>query len=165
MASETPEYSNQKCSTPDCNKKLTLRGFCVACYYRNLRHGVIKKGEPTKKFKHRLTNIDEINRTADCLLCGKVKIFAREKKGQWRCSVASNEKSKIYKEAYRQNRKLMLKDYCEICFKKENLCYDHSHVTNKFRGTLCQTCNSALGMFKDDITILKNAIKYLKLTN
>lgn len=36
------------------------------------------------------------------------------------------------------------------------------HTTGNIRGLLCNTCNRALGMFKDDINILHNAIIYLQ---
>lgn len=39
---------------------------------------------------------------------------------------------------------------------------DHCHETGKIRGLLCTSCNRALGLFKDDPTILTNAINYLK---
>ena len=39
---------------------------------------------------------------------------------------------------------------------------DHCHSTMKFRGMLCCGCNSGIGNFKDDISRLENAIKYLK---
>jgi len=39
---------------------------------------------------------------------------------------------------------------------------DHDHATGKFRGLLCNGCNKGLGLFKDSITILNNAIKYLE---
>ena len=63
---------------------------------------------------------------------------------------------------------------CAICDKKLNknitdsknkhadLCIDHCHTTNKVRGLLCRDCNLALGMFKDSVNNLTNAIKYLK---
>ena len=55
-------------------------------------------------------------------------------------------------------------DQCQICDKvlvgiKKHI--DHCHVSGKVRGILCQNCNMALGQFKDDTTILLNAIKYL----
>ena len=39
---------------------------------------------------------------------------------------------------------------------------DHNHKTGMGRKWICQACNTGLGAFKDDITILKNAIEYLK---
>ena len=45
---------------------------------------------------------------------------------------------------------------------KRNLCVDHDHVTLKVRGLLCDTCNRSLGLLKDNIEILKSAIKYLE---
>ncbi len=38
---------------------------------------------------------------------------------------------------------------------------DHNHETNKVRGILCHNCNRGLGFFKDDISLLNNAINYL----
>ncbi len=39
---------------------------------------------------------------------------------------------------------------------------DHCHSSNKIRGMLCHLCNTGLGAFKDNISILSNAIKYLE---
>lgn len=56
---------------------------------------------------------------------------------------------------------------CMICKKKEKdlttgLCIDHCHTDNGVRGLLCQDCNRGLGMFKDNLDFLQNAIDYLK---
>jgi hypothetical protein len=61
---------------------------------------------------------------------------------------------------------------CDICRKEENrksrsggiarLCLDHCHETGKVRALLCHDCNTAIGKFKDDIQLLKNAISYLE---
>jgi hypothetical protein len=53
---------------------------------------------------------------------------------------------------------------CPLCCEKldkETACVDHCHDTTKVRGLLCRTCNMALGLFKDSIETLENAINYL----
>lgn len=44
---------------------------------------------------------------------------------------------------------------------KCNLVVDHCHTTNKVRGLLCHTCNTALGQFNDSKQLLQKAIEYL----
>jgi hypothetical protein len=53
---------------------------------------------------------------------------------------------------------------CAICCKKfiKTPSVDHCHKTKKVRGLLCFRCNSMLGLSKENINTLKNAIKYLK---
>lgn len=53
---------------------------------------------------------------------------------------------------------------CLICEKESDkkLHLDHCHVTNKVRGLLCFRCNIGIGYLMDNISILKNAIKYLE---
>lgn len=56
---------------------------------------------------------------------------------------------------------------CNICQKhqselKYSLCVDHCHKTDKIRGLLCDNCNQALGLLKDDIESLKRAIKHVE---
>ena len=62
---------------------------------------------------------------------------------------------------------------CEICGATKSLgltglgyprglVVDHNHVTGEFRGWLCNACNTALGMFRDDARLLRAAIKYLE---
>lgn len=49
-------------------------------------------------------------------------------------------------------------DYSE---RYNNFAVDHCHKTHKVRGLLCHNCNRALGMFQDDMNILKVAVNYL----
>lgn len=39
---------------------------------------------------------------------------------------------------------------------------DHCHTTGKVRGLLCNQCNQALGLFKDNQQALLRAVEYLK---
>lgn len=58
-------------------------------------------------------------------------------------------------------------DVCAICKTSEpggkynQFIVDHCHITNVIRGILCNSCNAALGNFKDDVDILNNVIKYI----
>lgn len=72
-------------------------------------------------------------------------------------------KYKLSKEAYLEMFTAQ-NGCCAICFKveQEKLCVDHNHVTNKIRGLLCRGCNRHLGHFQDSITIVANAIDYIK---
>src|SRR5438034_11558095 len=54
---------------------------------------------------------------------------------------------------------------CAICKEKpkgSRLAVDHVHGTDQVRGLLCNLCNPALGLFKDDTGRLKAAIEYLE---
>ena len=59
---------------------------------------------------------------------------------------------------------------CMICQSDNNGYYrkkprafavDHCHTTSKIRGLLCSDCNTGIGLLKDNIDLLNNAIKYL----
>lgn len=57
---------------------------------------------------------------------------------------------------------------CGLCNKTFNYnlpdkaTVDHCHKTNKIRGLLCFRCNSAMGLFKDDVDLIKEAIYWIK---
>lgn len=51
---------------------------------------------------------------------------------------------------------------CQICSATDNLYIDHDHETDEVRGLLCPSCNSAIGLFKDNPNLLRAAIAYLE---
>ena len=56
----------------------------------------------------------------------------------------------------RQNRA------CAICKTLDAVWHtDHDHETGAVRGILCAQCNHAIGLFGDDVKVLRNAIEYL----
>lgn len=96
------------------------------------------------------------------------KLFYSSKKG-----IESSRRSHLKRnfnitlEEY--NEMLIKQEYkCAICggfetdYRNEVLSVDHCHNTNKIRGLLCNTCNRALGLFKDNKENLINALKYLE---
>lgn len=59
------------------------------------------------------------------------------------------------------------KNECEIC--KTSLLngyhIDHCHKTNKVRGLLCQKCNQAIGLLKEDESLFFRAAQYIRDNN
>jgi hypothetical protein len=57
---------------------------------------------------------------------------------------------------------------CPICkkpsipFVTANLVIDHDHETGNAREWICDSCNTGLGRFKDNIELMQEALKYLK---
>jgi len=97
-----------------------------------------------------------------------MKVWAQTDKGQRlrtarsimrRCGLSIDDYDKQYDE---QQGK------CPICkinaprYGKGRLVADHDHKSGQFRTLLCGTCNSGLGLFKEDIEIMKNAIKFIE---
>jgi len=95
-----------------------------------------------------------------------------------------NNPDKYRRYELRKRHKITLEAYarkleeqngsCAICLGKnfnKNLAIDHDHSCcpgeiscgNCLRGLLCTSCNSGIGNLKDDIGLLRNAIRYLEL--
>lgn len=56
---------------------------------------------------------------------------------------------------------------CKICGTKnpgkglKHFHVDHSHKTGKVRGLLCHSCNTGIGLFKEDVELIEKAIEYV----
>jgi hypothetical protein len=52
---------------------------------------------------------------------------------------------------------------CEICQNSSNkIVFDHCHQSGSFRGWICDPCNTALGLVKDDPERLRALARYLE---
>ena len=50
---------------------------------------------------------------------------------------------------------------CAVSFAESRAHVDHCHETGKVRGLLCNHCNTAIGMMRDNISLLKRAMDYI----
>lgn len=105
---------------------------------------------------------------------------------EWRNRILRNNQKYFHKKDSREGRRermllknygITLEDYENLLIKQNSCCgickslpgergrtylvVDHNHETGEIRGLLCDPCNRALGMFKDSIEILINAISYI----
>ena len=77
------------------------------------------------------------------------------------CRVCKNYQAKVIYEIKKQKHLLPKPEKCEVCFATDRkLEIDHCHTTNKFRGWLCHTCNTASGRFGDNIETIKRLLDY-----
>lgn len=119
-----------------------------------------------------------------CPKCGGTKFYNDRAKKKRRCAECQKERMrKIYatdeykrkhRIADRKRKRRCSETFyntllgnqngrCAICgdYKGYKLRMDHCHKTGKLRKLLCDNCNWGLGNFKDDVSILQEAIKYL----
>lgn len=123
--------------------------------------------------KARAQLLDKQNRLANKEARAKTK-----KQWQW----DNKDHVRLYNKHIRlRNYGITLEIYEEMVLEQNNCCaicrcelvgknnassapvVDHCHESLEVRGILCMSCNKGLGMFKDDITALQNAIEYLKI--
>ena len=107
-----------------------------------------------------------------------IEAFERNRPNVWRseCKECRAYKKRIPAKARREyeakHPKPQIGDefYCKVCErtitiqKNRDVNLDHDHITGKIRGYICNNCNTGIGTLKDDISILKRAIKWLKGT-
>lgn len=65
----------------------------------------------------------------------------------------------------KQSARFKYGDNCMICGLRSKFkmnAVDHCHVKGHIRGILCQNCNMGIGYFKENVELLKSAIRYLE---
>ncbi len=119
-----------------------------------------------------------------CKKCGELKpidAFERNRPNVWRseckeCRKNSkpfpsipNKAKREYEDKY-PKPKIGDEFYCKVCDKTitiqttRDVNLDHNHETGEIRGYICNRCNTGLGNFRDNISLLKRAIRWLKGT-
>lgn len=119
----------------------------------------------------RLSKVSKSGYVSCCKTC------ERERDAKYKAAKSREKREQESKEAkdrlLQQHYGISLDEFQDLLKQQDNRCaickillddphVDHDHNTGIIRGILCNNCNVALGLFKDDILILEEAIKYLK---
>jgi len=116
------------------------------------------------------------NNTKRCRYCKKTKPLSEFDKHchnsdnlDTRCKKCRTKIFDIQRELHKTAPKKP--PVCDLCGKEPRLAsgelrhyLDHDHKTHKFRGWLCNRCNTGLGCLGDNIDGIKNALEYLERT-
>lgn len=151
------------CTKPGCSDPFYAKGMCRRCYMREY----MAKYNRTEEHKAKMR---EYSTSPHGRALGRKRYWSnREEKLKTARNTRLQRVLAIHGvsiETYeamleRQNGK------CKICGEvpkgyRKHLCIDHCHSTGRVRGLLCHTCNAGIGFFRDDVTRLKAAIRYLK---
>ena len=123
-------------------------------YYRENRE---KKLEYSKKYysEHRSEVLEYFRKRYKN---PEVKLRQKARSRQKRYGLSSIEYNKMINKQ---------KNKCAVCPTKlsklpsKQVHVDHDHKTGKVRGLLCQKCNLALGLLKENLLIVRSLLKYL----
>ncbi len=107
--------------------------------------------------KNQYNKASEIIRRSECKECRKYK---------------KPISSKVKREFEKKNPRPTIGSsfFCPICHrtliieKNRDVNLDHNHHTSEIRGYVCNDCNTGMGKFKDNPTIIQRAIEWLKGT-
>ena len=148
-----------ECVEDGCSEPVKSKGLCKMHYQRFLRHGHTmyrNRKKPTKQCL--IDGCDNVLYAKD--LCHAHYIKQRK----W--SAAGVDATR-YQEMLREQGGV-----CAICSQPErtadglsgkpkDLAVDHDHATGAVRALLCSACNTAIGLFNDDVALLAKAQSYV----
>ena len=126
-----------------------------------------------------LLGYDDVE-TKNCSSCGETfpktkDYFPIASGGNYfggKCRVCCRKQSRIARKLKEQHPTPNSDYQCAICgIDEEGLlargykikwCLDHDHKTGKYRGYLCDNCNTGISKLQDSVEVLKGAIEYLE---
>lgn len=136
----------------DCNKQYMKK------YYKDNEIKLKKASE-----KNRLSRLPELKIYNENYRFSNYRV-ARNNRLKYTYGISIEDFEKL---SEKQNHLCAICGNPQIQNKRHNnektpLAVDHCHSTNKIRELLCSNCNGALGLFKDNITVMNKAIEYIK---
>lgn len=137
--------------------------------------GHCQQDKPDADFHSAKLNVGRRGRTSWCKLCTNEQNRDRKRK-QREAGTLPGLQGAAYHRDYSLRKKYgldsasvnaMLTEQggCDICRTDDpggrGWCVDHDHSTGSVRSILCNSCNTGIGMLKDDPAILRTAADYL----
>ncbi|MDR0665983.1 MAG: endonuclease VII domain-containing protein [Campylobacteraceae bacterium] len=114
---------------------------------------------------HRLLNTDNFSKNQN----GKGnRTIRRPSCDECRKIIDGKNMSKREKDKWNRIKPDMEIFECPICHKRtiagltSKVVLDHNHKTGLGRGWICDSCNTGIGRFKDEVELLKSAILFLE---
>lgn len=153
------------------DRKIGIRSRCKDCCKKHPYKRNKEKSHITRK-KWELKNPDKISaqnkkHRDNPFYKGKIKVYMKQYRKDHKEEFKWSQIKSLYKLSKKDWELLWLYQDggCAICGKKfksyAKADTDHNHKTGKGRGLLCRRCNSAIGLFDDNIELMNLAIKYL----
>lgn len=139
-----------ECFRTDRSRKDGLHSHCKSCSNKSMSEYYAKNSNRCRAIANK------------AYAKNKHKHILRKKVYSWNKTYGIDITHDVYLQMLEQQD-----NKCAICLTSDAdleklLSVDHCHTTGRVRGLLCNNCNLALGNFKDSITNLEQAIKYLK---
>lgn len=177
------EITCKKCGkTKDVSQFYTAKDYqsytCIDCsnlYRKNWKRAKRPKSNRTVQLELIIVGQKKCNH------CGVIKpltdfgLCSRIRSGYYgSCKVCrylmekSNKMRYAYGLSVAEYQKLLLTqdNSCAICRANfavvRKICVDHEHGSGQTRGLLCDHCNRGIGLLKENIEVLQNAINYIQ---
>ena len=119
-----------------------------------------KKEKPLTRFSKRTYRSGKVGYQTKCKDCERVckKKYYKPNENMRRQLGITDEK---YDQLIEESNGM-----CSICDREmKKICLDHDHSSGKFRGLLCNNCNTALGLVGDNVDTLHKMINYLGINS
>lgn len=161
----------QYCGAPDCDRPTLARGLCQYHYDRKRRYGDLTTRITVKicvecGVEFEITGYGVPAERCDP--CKKVHHRKTQREDRWRKGLWLNYG--ITPDEYLR----LLEEQCGVCAicggqpdhgrgaKNGRFAVDHHHESGRVRGLLCTRCNTAIGLFREDVDAMSSAIDYLE---
>lgn len=163
-------YEGRPCKNCGNTCKSTSGRGCIPCHKKQIDvlRRTPKYRDKQKEYRHRPTVKAQINARNNL-----PEVIAARKAHNSLPEVKAASRNSKLKAAYGISQH----DYRKMLWRQGGLCLgcdyrpppgkhlhvDHNHKTGAIRWLLCSNCNTALGLLKDNLTILRNLINLLEI--